>query len=192
MKRSELLKGIVITAEVCGTELSKAAAEVMVRELETYPEAAVVSALKRCRREVKGRLSLASVVERIDDGHPGVEEAWAMCPRDEDQTVVWTDEMAEAYGSVMELIVAGDTIAARMSFKERYAALVRQSRDDKRPARWVVSLGHDVNSRSAPLLEAVDKGRLPADTAHQLVASLPDGERATEALALVSDVLEPR
>src|SRR3990167_9980819 len=77
VKRSDLLRGVVVTGEVCGTDLSNPAAEVMVRELEQYPIDAVVSALKRCRREVTGRLSLATIIARIDDGHPGAEEAWA-------------------------------------------------------------------------------------------------------------------
>lgn len=165
MKRSDLLKGIVITAEVCGTELSKAAAEVMVRELEQYPIDAVVDALKRCRREVTGRLSLAAIVARINDGHPGVEEAWALCPRDESQTVVWTDEICEAFGSVLDLLAADDAIGARMAFKERYTALVREARDERKQARWSTSLGHSVGGRNAPIKDAVVKGRLTTEQA---------------------------
>ena len=58
---------------------------------------AVLKALTRCRREVKGMLTIQDVVSRIDDGRLGVEEAWAMMPFSESQSVVWTEEMAQAF-----------------------------------------------------------------------------------------------
>jgi hypothetical protein len=62
--------------------------------------------LGRCRREVKGVLTVSDVVSRIEDGRPGVEQAWSMLPITESQTAVWTDEMAAAFGACEALIVA--------------------------------------------------------------------------------------
>jgi hypothetical protein len=156
-----LLQAIAVTAELTGTQLSTPAARVMADDLGRFPEAQVLGALTRCRKELKGRLTIADVVTRLDDGRPGVEEAWAMIPKTEGPTVVWTEEMATAYGVALPLIDE-DPVAARMAFKEAYSAAVGRARDEGRPAKWTPCLGHDVNGREAPLLEAVKLGRLTA------------------------------
>lgn len=158
----ELLKAIAVTAELTNTQLSEAAARVMANDLARFPEGAVLEALSRCRRELKGRLTIADVLTRIDDGRPGPEEAWAMIPHDEASSVVWTDEMALAFGVANPLIVEGEKIQARMAFLERYKTLVREARDAGKPVRWTPSLGHDPAGREAVLLEAQRAGRLSA------------------------------
>ena len=95
-----LLEALAVTAELTGTELSEAAARAMVADLQAYPAQQVLVALTRCRRELKGRLTIAAVLERLDDGRPGPNEAWAMIPQDEAGSVVWTQEMAEAFEQV--------------------------------------------------------------------------------------------
>ena len=93
---TSLLKAIAVTAELTGTTQSAAAAEIMAQDLARFPESQVLSALTMCRRELKGRLTIADVIQRLDDGRPGAEEAWAMIPKSEGSTVVWTAEMAHA------------------------------------------------------------------------------------------------
>ena len=83
MATPELIKAVAVTAELCGRVFSPEAAAVFVSDLETYPEKALIRALARCRREVKGMLTVQDVLTRLDDGRPGVEEAWAMLPHDE-------------------------------------------------------------------------------------------------------------
>ena len=184
--RVDLAKALIVTAEVMGHELSPLAAEAMADELASYPPAAVAAALRRCQREQSGRLTLAAVIARIDDGHPGVEEAWAMCPRSEDTTVVWTDEICAAYGVASPLLAEGDAVAARMAFKEAYARLLQEARDEKRAAKWTVSLGHARDGRCEPVVAAVEKGRLPADFARQYVyPGLPNFERYEKRLEAV-------
>jgi hypothetical protein len=158
-----LLKAIAVTAELTQTQLSKAAARVMADDLARYPEAQVIEALTRCRRELKGRMSIADVLSRIDDGRPEGEEAWAMMPKDEGSSVVWTSEMAAAFGAAYPLIRSGETIPARMAFLEKYRNEVRKARDRGDPVKWTPSLGHDVASRESVLIEAAKLGRLPRD-----------------------------
>ena len=79
----ELLQALAVTAELTGTELSEPAARVMANDLAAYPVQQVLGALTRCRRELKGRLTVAAILERLDDGRPGPNEAWAMIPQDE-------------------------------------------------------------------------------------------------------------
>lgn len=158
-----LLKAIAVTAELTQTQLSKSAARVMAEDLARYPEALVLEALTRCRRELKGRMTIADVLTRIDDGRPDAEEAWAMVPKDEGSSVVWTQEIATAFGAAYPLIRSGETIPARMAFLEKYRNEVRKARDKGEPVKWTPSLGHDVQSRESVLLEAARLGRLPRD-----------------------------
>ena len=110
-----LLQAIAVTAELTATQLSQSAARVMAQDLARYPEAQVLEALTRCRRELKGRMTIADVLTRIDDGRPDPEEAWAMLPKDEGSSVVWTEEMAQAFGIAYPLMRSGEMIPARMA-----------------------------------------------------------------------------
>lgn len=174
MPSSKILEAIAVTAELCGRVFSPAAAMMFASDLDGFPEPAVLSALTRCRKEVKGFLTIADVISRIDDGRPGAEEAWAMIPRDEATSVVWTEEMAQAYGKASPLLDEGDKIGARMAFKEAYAKLVAEARDRKKPPKWTPSLGDDVNGRQLALIDAVRAGRMGIDHAANLLAGQPD------------------
>jgi len=172
MPSEQLIQAVAVTAELCGRTFTPAAAAVFVDDLARYPEAQVLGALRRCRREVRGILTVQDVVSRLEDGRPGAEEAWAMIPKDEAGSTVWTDEMAQAYGIARHLLDEGDRVGARMAFKESYGRLVAQARDDGRPVVWSPSLGHDASCREAALLEAVERGRLTLSHAVEIVPSL--------------------
>ena len=182
MPTLNLIKAIAVTAELTGTQFSEIAAEVMANDLAQYPEHQVMKALTRCRRELKGRLTIADVVTRLDDGRPGVEEAWSMIPRSESATIVWTDEMAEAYGIVAPMLNAGEEIPARMAFKEKYLALVAASRDAGKQVKWTPSMGSDPHGREPALEAAVRLGRL---TQKHAVALLPSMALHPTVLALI-------
>lgn len=173
MASAELIEAVMVTAELCGRTFSDAAGRVFLADLERYPERQVLVALERCRREVRGALTLHDVVSRLDDGRPGAEEAWAMLPMREADTAVWTDEMREAFGVACPLIEAGELVAARMAFKETYTRLVNASREKSVAANWSVTLGHDPRGREHVVLEAVEKGRIALDHARALVPALP-------------------
>lgn len=170
---SELLQALAVCAELTGTELSKAAVRVMAQDLSAYPLPQVLGALTRCRRELKGRMTIADILARLDDGRPAPEQAWAMVARllnDENPTVVWTKEMAESFGVALSL--SDDPVAARMAFKESYAGACQKARDAGAAVSWTPSLGHDTKGREAPLIEAVRLGRIPLEHAQML---LPNG-----------------
>lgn len=177
MARADIARALAVTAELTGAELSEAAMDVMVHDLAGYPEPQVMGALTRCRRECRTRLTLADVITRLDDGRPGPEEAWAMVPRDEATTCVWTDEAREAWGVALPIINEGDMVAGRVAFLEAYRGSVQRARDEQIPPRWTVSLGHDVRGREGPVLEAVEKGRLSRDHAQRLLPHM-DGDVA--------------
>lgn len=173
MPSIELLQAVAVTAELCGRTFSEGAARMFVADLSAFSEEAVLKALGRCRREVKGMLTIQDVVSRIDDGRPGPEEAWAQMPFDESQSVVWTDEMAQAFGVALPLLEEGEKVAARMAFKEAYLRLIGEARDAGKPVNWTPSLGYDVRGRDAVVADAVAKGRLSYSYAQTVCPALP-------------------
>lgn len=173
MPSENLIMAIAATAELCGKVFSPAAARMLAQDLDGYDEKGVLSALTRCRKELDGKpFNVAAVIARIDDGHPGVEEAWAMMPIDEAQSVVWTDEMADAFGLARPLLDAGDRIGARMTFKEAYTKALVLARDAKRLAKFRPSLGTDVGARQQAIQQAVDKGRMTIAHAQTIIPAL--------------------
>lgn len=182
MATASLLEALAVTAELTGTQLSTGAISVMVGDLSAYPEPQVMGALTRCRRELRGRLTVAEILARLDDGRPGAEEAWAMIPTIESQTIVWTDEMCEAHGIAQPLIERGDLVAGRMAFVESYRGLVIQARAEHKPVKWWASLGHDKAGRDGPIRKAYEAKRLtesqvriflPPPEAEQIIDGLP-------------------
>ncbi len=164
----QVLEALAVTAELTGTQLSAIGAKVMASDLACYPELQVLGALTRCRKELKGRLTVADVVQRLDDGRPGPEEAWSMLPFDEAQTIVWTEEMAGAWGVALPLIEDDDRIAARMAFLETYRTRVQRARDAGAPVKWSVSLGHDPEGRRLALSQAMLQGRIGREHAERI------------------------
>lgn len=183
MVSENLIQAIAVTAELTDTDLSEAAARVMAEDLAEYPEEQVLKSLARCRREIKGKLRISEVVSRLDDGRPGAEEAWAMIPKDECGSVVWTAEMSEAYGVAYQLLADGEGIQARMAFIETYRNRVDAARSEKVPVQWIPSLGFDKQSREAALLLAVEKGRIT----HQYALSLLPPVSVNHQALLVED-----
>lgn len=170
MKATEkLIQAFGVTLEITGTEVSKGAAKVMLHDLAAYPEEHVLGALRRCCRELKGKLTLADILQRVDDGRPGPEEAWSMIPKDEASSVVWSTEMREAYSAAQPLIADGELVPARMAFLEKYRVLVQRARDERKPIEWEFSPGTDKDLRELSLLDAAEKGLLTVEAVRGLL-----------------------
>ena len=167
----DLIKKIGVTFELCGTSISRMASKVVVGALSSYTEKQVSLALDRCALETAGRLTLSGIISKIDDGYPGVEEAWSLMPKtsSEDISILWTDEMKSAYFSIGSMLDDNDMTGARMSFKEIYTKLLQTARAEKRLVSWGVSLGHDKSQRLPVMLEAVRTGRITAASAKGLL-----------------------
>ena len=188
MASAALIEAVAVTAELCGRVFSEPAARVFVDDLSGYPEAQVIESLRRCRREVRGILTVQDVVSRLDDGRPGPDEAWSMIPRSEADSTVWTDEIAQAWGVAEK---ASDRTAQRAAFREAYMAAVAKARDERRPVNWFASLGWDVRGREAALALAVQKGRISIGYARDLAPQFCEpapvvGNIASEAVKRIS------
>ncbi len=155
----KLPDAISVTAEMLGYPLSELAIAGMARALREHPPADVATALKRCSRECRGRLTLPAILERLPGQAPGPDEAWSIASGayDEVDTIVWTGEMAEAFGQVRQMT---DKVAARMAFREIYSRLVAES--NEMPS-WFVSPGHDRTRRLRAVQDAVEAKRLSAE-----------------------------
>lgn len=182
-----LIEAVKGTYEVIGQSMTDTELAMVASDLSVYPSVSVLTALTRCRRELK-RITLSDIIDRIPGGHPGVEEAWAIAVTvmgNENATVVWTNEIREAYGVAAAL--ADDLVAARMAFKETYLARVGEARASGKLVAWYVSLGWDKQQREVAIREAFERGRLTYDAAkrHCQELALPN---SSEAMKLLEEV----
>ena len=189
----KLLENIVATAEIMGREISPASAMMMAKDLEQYPIDVMITALTHLRRDAKARFSIGAIIEQIEklnpDGRPTPDEAWAMIPRSESESVVMTEEMAEAMRYAQPLLDCNDQVAARRAFLDAYSRIVEKNKLTGIAPRWFPSLGDDKNGRGAALAEAVRLGRIEA--AHAVSLMPPDKVSAMLQLA-GKRVSEPR
>src|SRR3990167_8617347 len=158
--QDDLLKALAVTAELMGTPMSPEALVVFVEDLLPYGVPMVLTALRRTRQEVTGRLTLAAILQRLDDGRPTPEEAWAMIPQSEQVSFFWTEEMAVAYGVAAPLRAAEDEIGARLSFTKQYLCLLAEARAKREPVKWRASLGYDPAGREPAIRDALKQGRI--------------------------------
>lgn len=186
-----LMQQLAATAELLGQKISPVAVEMMSADLDAYPMAVLGAALKRVRTEHVGALTIKAILDRIDAvmGRPGANEAWAtaLTALDERNTIVWTEEMAQAWELARPLAVGGDEIGARMAFKDAYERLVRTAREERRLPAVTISEGWDGQLRSVAVEKAVKLGYMPASAA---VAYLPAPAPAFNAIALLAGRVE--
>lgn len=117
----------------------------------------------------------AGIVKRCKllDGRPEAEEAWAMSllSKDEAETVVWTQEMAEAFAIARPVLDSSGAISARKTFIEAYQRLIDVARYQLKAPVWIVSEGYDKGRKKLAVDDAVRKGMLPAPQAVALLAA---------------------
>lgn len=167
--KAQLIDALCMTAEAMGSVITPMAAAMMADDLQDYDLGLLARALKACRQEVKGRLTVADIIQRCqaEDGRPGKDEAWsiALDASDEMGTAVMTTEIQQAMASSNILIDEGDMIGARMAFISTYERLVREARQDAKPVEWHVSLGFAPERREQAIQKAVQLGRISHEQA---------------------------
>ncbi|MDT4841920.1 hypothetical protein FQZ97_757980 [compost metagenome] len=172
-QEDSLLISLFATAETMGQELTEAAGLMMVQDLKGYEEPAIAAALQACRRELTGKLTIAAILQRVQevDGRPGRDEAWSIALQagDESDTVVLTGEILAALQVARPLLAARDKVGARMAFISAYDRLVADARRESKPAKWEVSIGFDPQLRARAIEQARDLKRLPAPEADRLL-----------------------
>ena len=173
MSAEKIIQAIAVTAELTGTQLSDNAMVVMAEDLMRYPLDKVLIALERCRRELKGRLTIASILERVDDGWQSSEEAFntlvaGWC--NENLSILTTHTAMRAAESAAALFNAGDKYRAGTAFKEAYERIVSEKKAKGIEPDWYVSAGLDKDQLVQVVKEAAATGRITNDYA---LAMLP-------------------
>lgn len=149
----------------------KAEIGIWFKQLSPFPGATIRKAFEAYRME---RPDFAPVPNGIAarckllDGRPDDNEAWAVAitSQDEHETVVWTNEMAEAFNLARPLLATGDEVGARMAFKDAYKRLVDDARASNKPAQWSVSAGWDAARRQIAVEKATVAGLLSGPQPH--------------------------
>lgn len=152
----------------------KSLIDVWVEILQTYPLRVIGMAFRQYideNSDFEPKPAGIAKLCKLMDGRPGAEEAWAisLTSQDEADTVVWTQEMAEAFNLCKPILDKGDEVGARMAFKESYQRLVTDARLSNRAAQWSASIGWDVQKRSAALKKASVAGLLSAPSVSALL-----------------------
>lgn len=172
----KIIQAITVTAELTGTQLSANAAAVMAEDLLAYPLDKVLIAFERCRRELKGRLTLAAILERIDDGWQSAEEAFNTLVagwESEHLSILTTHTAMHAAESASALFNAGDKYRAGLAFKTAYERIVSEKKAKGIQPDWYVSAGLDKEQLAQLITEAAATGKITNDYA---LALLPAGE----------------
>ncbi|NMZ09282.1 hypothetical protein HBO37_28505 [Pseudomonas proteolytica] len=171
-----LASAICATAEAMGQEMNPGTAAMMAEDLCAYPVPVVKAALKACRFEVKGKLAMADILQRVQtsDGRPGKDEAWsiALLAGDEIETVVMTAEIQQAMTAASPILRLGDKVGARMAFIGAYERLVSAARAEAVPIAWCVSLGFDPARRVAAIESAVRMQLITHEAGNQYLSDL--------------------
>lgn len=187
---AELLK---TTAEYYGKKITAATVQLWWNALHGMALEQVRGAFNLHVQTNKFMPTISEILDavRTQDGRPEPEEAWSMvarCLNDEGVTVVWTDEMACAFGIALGL--QATPIAARMAFLESYRERTAVARRSGTPVHWCAALGHDQYGREGPVVQAVKMGRL---TAQHAVAILPCLDQPSPQIqALMGTLEKPR
>ena len=176
MNDEKIMQAIAVTAELTGTQLSGDAMYVMAEDLLAYPLDKVLIALERCRRELKGRLTQAAILERIDDGWQSAEEAFNTLVagwESEHLSILTTHTAMHAAESASALFNAGDKYRAGLAFKTAYERIVSEKKAKGIQPDWYVSAGLDKEQLAQLVTEAAATGKITNDYA---LALLPAGE----------------
>jgi hypothetical protein len=115
------------------------------------------------------------------EGWLSPDQAWAIAVEslDEEKTVVWTQEISQAFGFVKALLDMNDKFSAARAFKERYAALVEQAKAQGGKPKMYASLGHNPELRQIAIAEATQAGLLtmtPKEN-HALVGYITESKK---------------
>lgn len=177
MKNVEIAKALAVMAKLMpgGERIDEDSGDFLINALSDYDQEAVLKSLRRCFKELKFFPTVSEIIDRIDDGRPGTEEAWALAPKHDDSAAYLNDEIMGAWKSANDLLrEGGDMIAARMTFKEVYERVVKENRSSGKVPKWFLSRasgrGSEVSNQAA-MRDAIEKKRISIQS---VLALLPD------------------
>ena len=160
-----LLEELGATMELSGQQVRPAALLLLAEDLAHIDKPVLRLALARIRAEHRGPILTGTVLQYVDHAMgrmlPAEAYGLALTSADQQATVVWTDEIAQAWAVAAPLLNAGDKFGARQAFIEAYGRITGEARALRRRPQVQVSLGHDPEARTRAVQEAITAGRLP-------------------------------
>lgn len=168
--KSDLLKRLKVMAVVYNKNATDELYDVYMSLLTKYDPNLALKALDKILQENKFFPTIAEIIEVINsfDGRPTAEEAWSMLPFSEDDSVVWTDEMRQAFFEGAYPLLESDMYGARRAFESVYERLVKDARNLGSSVHWETSLGHDKHKRFDVIVDAAKKNRISIDYAQRI------------------------
>lgn len=158
-----------------GKTLSNAAMKVTFKLLSGYPFEHVAAAIYK-HIETSDRAPQPSDIIKLlnmGDEHLDADSAWLIVPKSEEDSAVWTDEMATAWGSCSKLYYSGDIFNATRGFKSEYKRICEISKLTNKPVNWTLTKGTNHELLKTCVEEALRLGRLKPDYANRVLDSLP-------------------
>lgn len=177
-EKKEIADLINITAEIVGTPLKPTVVAIMVNDLAEYSVTGIKQALTVCRQEVKGRLSLKDIIDRLPNANalPSADEMFAQIAEwclDETKTFVLPEiafrACEETNGGVYDALMAHDRTGARMAYKASYERLAKAHTGS---LNYVVRTGTDKAHSEATILDAIKQGKLEQKNVQALLSHL--------------------
>ena len=160
-----LIEELGATMELSGQQIRPASLKLLAADLEHIDKSLLRMALARIRAEHKGQILTGTVLQYVDHAMgrllPSEAYALALSSSDDSATIVWTNEIADAWAVAAPLLRAGDKFGARQAFVEAYGRITGEARALRQHPVVQVSLGHDPEGRTRALQEAMTAGRLP-------------------------------
>lgn len=165
--------------------ISDGAMAIFFQVLADYPLALVRTALiTHCDRGTYTPIPkdiIGYITEAANaDSRPGAEEAFslALTTSDEQKTVVWTEECAQAWAACKPVLDAAGVISARKTFLEVYERLVAAARKRQVPVKWFTSPGLDKDGYLEAVKVATTAGLLVAPKVDMPLLEAPGAEPA--------------
>lgn len=195
-----LTRELGATYALLGKQIAAAPLAILVQDLQHYGRDQLAMAMGRVRMEHTGQLTPATFMHYLEQAYgrlpPAEAYALAMTSQDERATVVWTDEIAQAWGRCLPLLEEGDKFGARQAFTEAYAQITSQARYEGRMPVVQVSWGADRELRAVAIEKAQRRGLLSTDMAQLPRAVLEElastSDQAHEALAMLPAPMQPK
>jgi hypothetical protein len=198
--RNDVIKMLATMATIMpgGERVTEDSAKLIMHDLEAFDPNDLVFALNSIRREQSRFPTISEILARVqaNDGRPGPEEAWALCPKDDAASAYVNDEIMEAWGVASGLLDVSK-YDARKAFGETYARIVQERRASAIKPKWWLTQGYEKNGRAIALRAAIEKGRISVDAAQLLLPEanfkpLPVGqiERSNEVRQLILGVMK--
>lgn len=182
---ANIIKG---AGEIYGKEPTQNVMRMFWAALLPYDIAQIEAAFTMHVKTSRFMPTIAEVIDRIESLNPAsqrlnADEAWAKCPKSEDESAIMTEEMLGAWSIVAKLYEEEGPIPARRAFVDAYNRLCEESRAMSKPVRYVISQGWDKAKLSAVIQEGLRLGHITQQDASPYLLQLESYEPAPSNIA---------